>query len=386
MFATAKLSNPAAQSFLYQMGHPPAGALCYGQSAGMLNRSCYQMLAADLTKELTGSYNVCDPAVGTTPGSLGMSNTECDFRVELSDLSDGFIMPGNTKSALKFWYVTGTSTGQVRIVNTGGAVLDPDLRRIDQHPDLARAVSWWVPSRSPTESEESVNYGCQVDGDRPSAGPAATWQTVRLEQGPKGRGRTRTLYQDPPRHERRGPRRPRSGRRGPERRHSAPAQRAPPRRYLGIDGVPHRPEPRRRGDSPAPRGSAGPRLHLRHRWQHHGDEPLGLAGQRAHRQLPARRLRLRDAPAERGEVRRGVHAPGHAVPLRLRVLPPLAPHLRRRLHHRRAPADDDQPGLDRLGQQSLRLPQQRGAPASPRRATSQELLQPQRPEPGRPPR
>ncbi len=109
-------------------GTRPPRWSCYGQNpapGAMPNRSCYQMLAADLTKERSGAYNVCDPVAGTTPGSLGMSNTECDFMVELSDLSVGFIMPGNTKSALKFWYVTGTSTGQVRIVNTGGAALDP---------------------------------------------------------------------------------------------------------------------------------------------------------------------------------------------------------------------------------------------------------------------
>lgn len=125
MFATAKLSNPAAQSFLYAMGHPPATLLCYGQNALMPSRSCYTMLAADITSELAGNYNVCDPVVAGNPGSLGMSNTECDFKVELSDLSEGVVMPGNTKSALKFWYVTGTSTGQVRLVNTGGASLDP---------------------------------------------------------------------------------------------------------------------------------------------------------------------------------------------------------------------------------------------------------------------
>jgi hypothetical protein len=124
MFATAKLSNPAAQSFLYQMGHPQPATLCYGQNAAMPSRSCYQMLAADITQELGTSYNVCDPVNAGNPGSLGMSNTECDFRVELSDLSEGVVVPGNAKSALKFWYVTGTSTGQVRIVNTGGGVLD----------------------------------------------------------------------------------------------------------------------------------------------------------------------------------------------------------------------------------------------------------------------
>jgi hypothetical protein len=127
MFATAKLSNPAAQSFLYTMAHPTSTTVCYGQNpaAGVMpDRTCYQMLAADLTQELGTSYNVCDPVNAGNPGSLGMSNTECDFRVELSDLSEGVVVPGNAKSALKFWYVTGTSTGQVRLVNLGVGTLD----------------------------------------------------------------------------------------------------------------------------------------------------------------------------------------------------------------------------------------------------------------------
>jgi hypothetical protein len=137
MFATAKLSNPAAQSFLDAMAHPTATTLCNGQTAAMPGRSCYQMLATDVTTELTsGGLNICDPAAPPTPGSLGLSNTQCDFRVELTDLSPGPVAAGNSGASSnssgpggsnpsRFWYITGTSTGQVRIVNTGGAALDP---------------------------------------------------------------------------------------------------------------------------------------------------------------------------------------------------------------------------------------------------------------------
>jgi hypothetical protein len=125
MFATAKLSNPAAQSFLYAVGHPSNTTLCYGQLTTMPSRTCYQMLASDITSEFAGANFICTAASGSTPGSLGMAAAECDFSVELTDLSDGFVMPGNTHGSLKFWYVTGTSTGQVRLVNTGVGALDP---------------------------------------------------------------------------------------------------------------------------------------------------------------------------------------------------------------------------------------------------------------------
>ena len=70
------------------------------------------------------------------PGSLGALRqvgnnvptwAECDFVVELADLSEGFTMPGfdlGHGKALKFWYVNANSTGQARIFNTGGGVLD----------------------------------------------------------------------------------------------------------------------------------------------------------------------------------------------------------------------------------------------------------------------
>jgi hypothetical protein len=57
---------------------------------------------------------------GAVPGSLGMATAECDFSVELTDVSDGFVPPGYQQSgdkSMKFYYLTGTSIGQVRILN-----------------------------------------------------------------------------------------------------------------------------------------------------------------------------------------------------------------------------------------------------------------------------
>jgi hypothetical protein len=128
MFATAKLSNGGAQSYLQLVRNPAPSELCYGQSVGMPQRSCYRMLALDLQSELgNANYSVCDKVSGATPGSLGMANAECDFLVELTDLSEGFTLPGfnlGPGKALKFWYTTATATGQVRITNTGGGALD----------------------------------------------------------------------------------------------------------------------------------------------------------------------------------------------------------------------------------------------------------------------
>jgi hypothetical protein len=123
MFATAKLSNGGAQSYLQLLRNPAPTELCYGQTLAMPQRTCYRVLASDIQRDIGTSFNVCDTVVGNTPGSLGMANTECDFAVEITDLSEGFTLPGfdlGHGKALKFWYVTATSTGQVRIVNTAG--------------------------------------------------------------------------------------------------------------------------------------------------------------------------------------------------------------------------------------------------------------------------
>jgi hypothetical protein len=138
-FAAAKLSNGGAQSYLQQMRTPPASVLCYGQNVSMPQRSCYRMLYADMQNDVaSGGYNACEPAVisSSAPGSLGglrvVNGTttwaECDFSVELADLSEGFTMPGfdlGHGHPLKFWYVNVASTGQARIVNTGAGALDP---------------------------------------------------------------------------------------------------------------------------------------------------------------------------------------------------------------------------------------------------------------------
>ena len=127
MFAAAKLSNGGAQAYLQQMRN--ATDTCYAQ-AGLPTRTCYRVLATDVQNDLNNGSGgfVCDRAIGSTPGSLGMAATECDFNVELTDLGEGFTMPGfdlGKGKALKFWYVTATSTGQVRLVNTGAGQLDP---------------------------------------------------------------------------------------------------------------------------------------------------------------------------------------------------------------------------------------------------------------------
>jgi Tfp pilus assembly protein PilX len=122
-FATAKLSNGGAQSYLSAVRAPPPTTLCYCQNTNQPQRTCYQMLASDIQNDLGTTFNVCDETTGGQPGSMGMAGTECDFTVELTDLSQGFTLPGfNLKQgkALKFWYVTATSTGQVRIINTLG--------------------------------------------------------------------------------------------------------------------------------------------------------------------------------------------------------------------------------------------------------------------------
>ncbi len=107
----------------------PTPELCYAQNTSMAQRTCYRVLESDVQTDIGGSsFQVCNKVAGSTPGSLGMADAECDFSVELTDLSEGFTMPGfdlGHGKALKFWYVTATSTGQVRITNkTGVGQLD----------------------------------------------------------------------------------------------------------------------------------------------------------------------------------------------------------------------------------------------------------------------
>jgi hypothetical protein len=128
LFAEAKLSNGAAQSYLKAMSNPVD--VCQGQQPNTQGRSCYKMQYQDIQSELAanGGFNVCDaPVNAAIPGSLGPVDgpsglfTVCDFSVELSDKADGFTPSGYTPSSsgpsptkpFMFWYITGTATGSV---------------------------------------------------------------------------------------------------------------------------------------------------------------------------------------------------------------------------------------------------------------------------------
>jgi hypothetical protein len=128
LFATSKLSNGGAQSYLKAMSNPVD--VCFGQIANTPGRACYKMLYQDIQTELqsNGGWNICDPpGSNVIPGSLGPLDpptglySVCDFSVELTDKSDGFTPSGNTPAnsgpsatkALMFWYITATSTGAV---------------------------------------------------------------------------------------------------------------------------------------------------------------------------------------------------------------------------------------------------------------------------------
>jgi hypothetical protein len=136
-FATALLSNGGAQSYLARLRAPPVSELCYGQQITMLSRTCYRMLYGDMQNNMnTAGFNVCEDASLAAPGSLGALHqvngvntwAQCDFSVELADLSEGFTMPGfdlGHGKALKFWYVNAGSIGQTRLLNTGAGQLDP---------------------------------------------------------------------------------------------------------------------------------------------------------------------------------------------------------------------------------------------------------------------
>jgi hypothetical protein len=126
MFAYAQFSNSGGkgQAIFKAMRTPAATELCYSQIATTPLRTCYRVLKNDIQNDISASYNVCDVVSGTTPGALGMANAECDFSAELTDLSEGATASGFTSAKgsnpMKFWYVTVTTTGQVRIVNTAG--------------------------------------------------------------------------------------------------------------------------------------------------------------------------------------------------------------------------------------------------------------------------
>jgi hypothetical protein len=131
MFAYAQFSNNGGkgQAIFKAMRNPSPTELCYSQTAGQPLRTCYRLLKTDIQNDINASYNVCDIVNGTTPGSLGMANAECDFVAEIADLSEGANASGYQAAAgigktnpMKFWYVTVTTTGQVRIVNSGATL------------------------------------------------------------------------------------------------------------------------------------------------------------------------------------------------------------------------------------------------------------------------
>jgi hypothetical protein len=136
-FATALLSNSGAQSYLTRLRAPVVTELCYGQQITMSQRTCYRLLSIDVQSNINNAgFNVCDDATLAAPGSLGALRQvggvttwgQCDFLVELADLSEGFTMPGfdlGHGKALKFWYVNASSIGQTRLLNTGTNKLDP---------------------------------------------------------------------------------------------------------------------------------------------------------------------------------------------------------------------------------------------------------------------
>lgn len=121
MIAQSKLANGGGQSYVSAMRLPSKDA-CSGQT-GMLTPTCLKLFYSDIQGELGAqNLNVCEPSTATIPGSLGPARTECDFTIELTDKMAGMIPPGFAQSStqtgastLKFWYVTASVTGWVRL-------------------------------------------------------------------------------------------------------------------------------------------------------------------------------------------------------------------------------------------------------------------------------
>lgn len=121
MLAATILSGGGAQSYMKVLGNPQD--TCAGQTATtMVQRTCYKMGFRDLNGQVgQQGFNLCETATGTYPGSLGMAKAECDFIVELTDKVQGMTPSGFDSGAgkpLKFFYVTATSYGQVRLINS----------------------------------------------------------------------------------------------------------------------------------------------------------------------------------------------------------------------------------------------------------------------------
>jgi len=122
IMATALLGSSSAQSYLKMLSNPADA--CYGQTtAGMVMPTCYKMYYRDV-ETMVSPFKLCEAATTTYSGSLGMANAqynaECDFAVELTDKIAGTTPAGfdtGPGKPLKFWYVTASVTGQVRLVN-----------------------------------------------------------------------------------------------------------------------------------------------------------------------------------------------------------------------------------------------------------------------------
>ena len=132
-FAAARLGSLNAGSYLNTMigqqdsknltspPKPPPKDLCFGQVNGTPGvpacRTCARMRASDFTTEL--GFPVCDQM-------NAQGNATCDFEVELTDLTEGPTASGanlSGEAAQKYYYVTGTSTGQVLLSTTANPSL-----------------------------------------------------------------------------------------------------------------------------------------------------------------------------------------------------------------------------------------------------------------------
>lgn len=127
LMATTLVGGSGGQSYLRLMGNP--GDTCTGQ-AGMQQPSCYKMFYRDLQAMVGGaSFSLCETSSTTYPGSLGMANAECDFALELTDKTqgmtpNGFDTSNGAAKPLKFFYITATTTAQVRLISSTTAALD----------------------------------------------------------------------------------------------------------------------------------------------------------------------------------------------------------------------------------------------------------------------
>lgn len=129
MLATTLLSGGGGQSYLRAVGNPPATDLCDGQTATAMNmRTCYKMFYSDLQTMVGGQgFSLCQPGSAAFPGSLGMANAECNFKLELTDKMQGMTPSGfdtGQGKPLKFFYVTATVIGQVRLTPVAPGALD----------------------------------------------------------------------------------------------------------------------------------------------------------------------------------------------------------------------------------------------------------------------